>query len=73
MDVKSAFFNGPIKEEVYVEKPPGFEDDKYPNRGFKLSKALYKLKQAPRVWYECLRDLIANSFKVGKSDPTLFY
>jgi hypothetical protein len=40
---------------------------------FKLSKALYGLKQAPRAWYECLRDfLIANAFKVGKADPTLF-
>jgi hypothetical protein len=40
---------------------------------FKLSKALYGLKQAPRAWYECLRDfLIANDFKVGKADPTLF-
>jgi hypothetical protein len=73
MDVKSAFLNGPIKEEVYVEQPPGFEDSEYPNRVYKLSKALYGLKQAPRAWYECLRDfLITNSFKVGKVDPTLF-
>jgi hypothetical protein len=54
MDVKSAFLNGPIKEEVYVEQPPGFEDSEYPNHVYKLSKALYRLKQAPRVWYECL-------------------
>jgi hypothetical protein len=73
MDVKSAFLNGPIKEEVYVEQSPGFEDDRYPDHVFKLSKALYGLKQAPRAWYECLRDfLIANAFKVGKADPTLF-
>jgi hypothetical protein len=73
MDVKSAFLNGPIKEEVYVEQPPGFEDSEYPNHVFKLSKALYGLKQAPRAWYECLRDfLIANGFKVRKADPTLF-
>jgi hypothetical protein len=72
MDVKSAFLNGPIKEEVYVEQPPGFEDDRYPDRVYKLSKALYGLKQAPRAWYECLRDfLISNAFKVGKADPTL--
>jgi hypothetical protein len=71
--VKSAFLNGPIKEEVYVEQPPGFEDDRYPNHVFKISKALYGLKQAPRAWYECLRDfLIANAFKVGKVDPTFF-
>jgi hypothetical protein len=73
MDVKSAFLNGPIKEEVYMEQPPGFEDDSYPDHVYKLSKALYGLKQAPRAWYECLRDfLIANAFKVGKADPTLF-
>jgi hypothetical protein len=73
MDVKSAFLNDHIKEEVYVEQPPGFEDSEYPNHIYKLSKALYGLKQAPRAWYECLRDfLITNVFKVGKADPTLF-
>jgi hypothetical protein len=73
MDVKSAFLNGPIKEEVYVEQPPGFEDERYPNHVCKLSKALYGLKQAPRTWFECLRDfLISNAFKVGKANPTLF-
>jgi hypothetical protein len=73
MGVKSAFLNGPIKEEVYVEQPPSFEDSEYPNHVYKLSKVLYGLKQAPRAWYECLRYfLIANGFKVGKADPTLF-
>jgi hypothetical protein len=73
MDVKSAFINGPIKEEVYVEQPPGFEDERYPDHVYKLSKAFYGLKQAPRAWYECLRDfLIYNAFNVGKADPTLF-
>jgi hypothetical protein len=73
MDVKSAFHNGPIKEEVYVEQPPSIEDSEYPNHVYKLSKALYGLKQAPRAWYECLRDfLITNDCKVGKADPTLF-
>jgi hypothetical protein len=72
MDVKSAFLNGPIKEEVYVEQPPGFKDDKYPDHVYKLSKALYGLKQAPRAWYEFLRYLIIyNDFKVRKADPTL--
>jgi hypothetical protein len=71
MDVKSSFLNGPIKEEVYVEQPPSFEDSEYPNHVYKLSKALYGLKQAPR--YECLQDfLITNGFKVRKADPTLF-
>jgi hypothetical protein len=73
MDVKSAFLNGPIKEEVYVEQPPGFEYSEYPNNVYKLSKVLYGLKQAPRAWYECLRDfLITNGFKLDKADPTLF-
>jgi hypothetical protein len=53
MDMKSAFLNGPIKEEVYVEQPHGFEDSEYPKpHVYKLSKALYGLKQAPRAWYE---------------------
>jgi hypothetical protein len=49
IDVKSAFLNGVIQEEVYVRQPPGFENPKYPNRVYKLSKALYMLKQAPRA------------------------
>jgi hypothetical protein len=56
--VKSAFLNGPIKDEIYVEQPPDFEDSEYPNHVYKLSKALYGLKQAPRAWYECLRDFL---------------
>jgi hypothetical protein len=73
MDVKSAFLNGPIKEEVYVEQPPGFESDEYPNHVYKLHKAFYGLKQAPRAWYECLRDfLIKNDFRIGKANSTLF-
>jgi hypothetical protein len=73
MDVKSAFLNGPIKEEVYVEQPPGFEDSDYPNHVYKISKALYGLKQGPRAWYKCLRDFfVTNGFKVEKVDPTLF-
>jgi hypothetical protein len=73
MDVKSAFLNGTIKEEVYVEQPPGFESDEYPNHVDKLHKTLYGLKQALRVWYECLRDFcIDNGFMIGKADSTLF-
>jgi hypothetical protein len=73
MDVKSAFLNGPITEEVYVEQPPSFEDSEYPSHVYKLSKTLYGLKQALRAWYECLRDfLLTNGFKVSKADPTLF-
>jgi hypothetical protein len=49
MDVKSAFLNGPVKEEVYVEQPPGFESKEYPNHVYKLHKVLYVIKQVPRV------------------------
>jgi hypothetical protein len=72
IDVKSAFFNGPIKEKVYVEQRLGFEDEEYSNHVYKLHKALYGLKQAPRAWYECLKDfLIKNGFRIGKVDSTL--
>jgi hypothetical protein len=69
MDVKSAFLNGPIKEEVYVEQPSSFEDSEYPNHVYKLSKALYGLKQAPRAWYECLRDFLIT--KVSKLEKPI--
>ncbi|KAK1678534.1 hypothetical protein QYE76_039382 [Lolium multiflorum] len=73
MDVKSAFLNGPLHEEVYVKQPPGFEDPHFPDHVFKLKKALYGLKQAPRAWYEHLKELLEDrGFEVGKIDPTLF-
>jgi hypothetical protein len=58
IDVKSAFLNGVIQEEVFVRQPPGFENPKYPNRVYKLSKALYGLKQAPWVWYARLKTFL---------------
>ena len=51
MDLKSAFLNGYINELIYVEQPRSFEDEKKPNHVYKLRKALYRLKQAPRAWY----------------------
>ena len=73
MDVKSAFLNGYINEEVYIEQPPSFEDDKKPDHVYKLKKALYGLKQAPRAWYERLRDfLLSKGFIMGKVHTTLF-
>jgi hypothetical protein len=73
MNVKSAFLNDPIKEEMYVEQPPGFESEEYSNHVYKLYKALYGLKQLSRAWYKCLRDfLIENSFMIDKANSTLF-
>jgi len=73
MDVKSVFVNDYIYEEVYVEQPPSFEDDKKPNHVYMLRKTLYGLKEAPRAWYERLRDfLLSKDFKMGKVDTTLF-
>ena len=73
MDVKSAFLNGYINELVYVEQPPSFEDDKKPNHVYKLRKVLYGSKQAPRAWYEMLRDfLLSKGFIMRKVDTTLF-
>jgi hypothetical protein len=73
MDVKSAFLNGTIKEEVYVEQTPGFESEEYYNHVYKFHKVLYGLKKARRAWSECLRDfLIENGFRIGKTDSTIF-
>jgi hypothetical protein len=58
MDVKSAFLNGVIQEELYVRQPPDFESPKYPDRVYKLSKTLYGLKQAPRTWYARLKTFL---------------
>ncbi|KAG9450333.1 hypothetical protein H6P81_010298 [Aristolochia fimbriata] len=73
MDVKSAFLNGYLSEEVYVEQPKGFSDPKYPDHVYRLSKALYGLKQAPRAWYERLsKFLCSTGFVRGGVDKTLF-
>nr|GEV98855.1 Gag-Pol polyprotein [Tanacetum cinerariifolium] len=73
MDMKTAFFNGNLKEEVYVSQPNGFMDQDNPNHVYKIKKALYGLKQAPRVWYDMLSSfLISQDFYKGLVDPTLF-
>jgi hypothetical protein len=73
MDVKSAFLNGVLEEEVFVRQPPGFESEKYPHMVYKLRNALYGLKQAPKAWYGRLRGfLFERGFEMGKVDQTLF-
>nr|GEX24905.1 retrotransposon protein, putative, unclassified [Tanacetum cinerariifolium] len=73
MDVKTAFLNGPLKEEVYVAQPDGFVDPDHPEKVYRLRKALYGLKQAPRASYEeLLNFLISKDFTKGSMDPTLF-
>ncbi|GJR34877.1 putative ribonuclease H-like domain-containing protein [Tanacetum coccineum] len=73
MDMKSAFLYGKIEEEVYVYQPLGFEDLEFPDRVYKVEKALYGLHQAPRAWYETLSTyLLDNGFQRGQIDKTLF-
>ncbi|GJZ12436.1 putative ribonuclease H-like domain-containing protein [Tanacetum coccineum] len=73
MDVKSAFLYGKIDEEVYVSQPPGFLDPKYPQKVYKVVKALYGLHQAPRAWYATLSSfLLKNGYRRGTIDKTLF-
>ncbi|GKB81160.1 putative ribonuclease H-like domain-containing protein [Tanacetum coccineum] len=73
MDVKSAFLYGTIEEEVYVCQPPGFVDPEFPEKVYKVEKALYGLHQAPRAWYETLSTyLLDNGFHRGQIDKTLF-
>ncbi|GJR45726.1 putative ribonuclease H-like domain-containing protein [Tanacetum coccineum] len=73
MDVKSAFLYGKIEKEVYVCQPPGFEDPDFPDRVYKVEKALDGLHQAPRAWYDTLLTyLLDNGFQRGKIDKTLF-
>ncbi|GJV84204.1 retrovirus-related pol polyprotein from transposon TNT 1-94 [Tanacetum coccineum] len=73
MDVKTAFLNGNFREEVYVSQPDGFMDPDNPNHVYKLKKAIYWLKQAPRAWYDMLSSfLISQDFSKGSVDPTMF-
>nr|GEW11855.1 retrovirus-related Pol polyprotein from transposon TNT 1-94 [Tanacetum cinerariifolium] len=73
MDVKRAFLNGKLKDEVYVKQPPGFESNEFPNHVFKLDKSFYGLKQAPRAWYETFSTFLTkHNFVRGKIDNTMF-
>ncbi|GJS69218.1 retrovirus-related pol polyprotein from transposon TNT 1-94 [Tanacetum coccineum] len=73
MDVKTTFLNAILREEVYVSQPYGFVDQDNPNHVYKLKKVLYKLKQAPRSWYDLLfKFLLSQEFSKGTVDPILF-
>nr|GEU40373.1 hypothetical protein [Tanacetum cinerariifolium] len=73
IDVKTAFLNVILCEEVYVSQPNGFVDPENPNHVYKLKKALYGLKQALRAWYDLISSfLLSQKFTKGTVDPTLF-
>ena len=73
MDVKTAFLNGLLKEDVYVAHPKGFMDPHFLNHVLYLKKACYRLKQAPRAWYDRLiQYLVSHRFTKGKANQTLF-
>nr|GFA82616.1 hypothetical protein [Tanacetum cinerariifolium] len=73
MDVKSAFLHGTINEEVYVMQPPRFQDPEFPDILYKVEKAMYGLRQAPRAWYGTLfKYLLDNGFQRGTIDQPLF-
>ena len=74
MDVKTAFLNGVIEEEVYVEQPQGFEIHDRESHVCRLKKALYGLKQAPRAWYGRMDSfLMSLGFTKSKADSNLYY
>ena len=73
MDVKSAFLNGELEEEVYIEQPKGFQLSENEDYICRLKRALYGLKQAPRAWYSRLdRYLLQQKFKRGSADSNLY-
>lgn len=73
MDIKTAFLNGKINEEIYVSQPKGFESHEFPDHVHRVKRALYGLKQAPRAWYKRLSNyLIQHGYIRGTVDKTLF-
>ena len=73
LDVKSAFLNGYLEEEIYVEQPQGFEVQGKEDKVLRLKKALYGLKQAPRAWYSRIDGYFTNQgFRRSQSEPTLY-
>ena len=73
LDVKNAFLNGELEEEVYMSLPPDFEENKKGKMVCKLKKSLYSLKQSPRAWFERFSKVIkSHGYSQGQTDHTLF-
>ena len=73
MDVKKAFLQGELQEEVYMIQPPGFELRAHPNVVCRLKKPLYGLKQAPRAWHSKITQYLHQiGFRMSKSDTSLY-
>ena len=73
LDVKSAFLNGVLQEEIYVEQPEGFIIPGQEGKVYVLKKALYGLKQAPRAWYNKMDGhLMSLGFEKSLSESTLY-
>ncbi|RVW64346.1 Retrovirus-related Pol polyprotein from transposon RE1 [Vitis vinifera] len=73
LDIKNAFLNGDLEEEVYMEIPPGFEGSMAKNQVCKLQKSLYGLKQSPRAWFDRFTKVVLKlGYKQGQADHTLF-
>nr|GEW44612.1 retrovirus-related Pol polyprotein from transposon TNT 1-94 [Tanacetum cinerariifolium] len=73
MNVKKTFLNSPLKEEVYVNQPDGLVDPHHPDKVYRLKKALYGPKKAPRAWYDELSNfVVSKGFSKGSIDPTPF-
>jgi hypothetical protein len=74
MDVKTAFLNGVIEEEVYIKQPQGFDVEDGKTHVCRLKKALYRLKQAPRAWYGRIDSfLMSLGFTKSKVDSNLYF
>ena len=74
MDVKSAFLNGILEEEFYIDQPPIYTIKGHEHKVFKMKKALYGLKQAPWTWYSIIDSyLISKGFSKRCNEPTLYF
>ena len=73
LDIINAFLQGTISKQVFMSQPPGFKHPQFPNYVYRLHKAIYSLRQAPRAWHEALKSFItAYGFQTSHSDPFLF-